>query len=114
MPTSAGRSADRQIDKLCAKVDDAERRYDLAMVSDLGSYAIPDLQKKLEQLEACKATAEGETVGMDIVTSEVIVEIVRRWMGIPVTRLVATEEKLLKMKIISETVMGQPEAVKAV
>ncbi|EJD47836.1 hypothetical protein AURDEDRAFT_183947 [Auricularia subglabra TFB-10046 SS5] len=106
----------RRIDELKAKADDAERRYDLATVSDLRYYAIPDLQKKLQQLEARKEAEEGETGGTDVVTPEAIAEIVSRWTGIPVTRLVATEkEKLLRMeKIISECVVGQPEAVKAV
>ncbi|KZW02267.1 hypothetical protein EXIGLDRAFT_735744 [Exidia glandulosa HHB12029] len=107
----------RRIEELRAKADDAERRYDLATVSDLRYYAIPDLQKKLEALEAKKAAEEAAgKVGNDVVTPEAIAEIVSRWTGVPVTRLVATEkEKLLKMeKIIGETVVGQPEAVKAV
>ncbi|KAH7106024.1 P-loop containing nucleoside triphosphate hydrolase protein [Auriculariales sp. MPI-PUGE-AT-0066] len=105
----------RRIDELKAKADDAERRYDLATVSDLRYYAIPDLQKKLKEMEARKEVEEGDA-GADTVTPEAIAEIVGRWTGVPVTRLLSTEkEKLLKMeKIISESVVGQPEAVKAV
>jgi ATP-dependent Clp protease ATP-binding subunit ClpB len=105
----------RRIDELKAKADDAERRYDLATVSDLRYYAIPELNKKLEELEARKEVEEGES-GVNTVTPEAIAEIVGRWTGVPVTRLLATEkEKLLRMeKIIGETVVGQPEAVKAV
>lgn len=52
----------------------------------------------------------------DTVTPEQIAEIVARWTSIPVTRLMSSEkEKLLGMeKILSQSVVGQPEAVKAV
>ncbi|KAL5535515.1 hypothetical protein ACEPAF_3609 [Sanghuangporus sanghuang] len=107
----------RRIDELKAKADEAERRYDLATASDLRYYALPDLTQRLQQLEAKKA---GEDVraggGTDTVTSDQIAEIVARWTNIPVTRLMSAEkEKLLKMeKTLSEEVVGQPEAVKAV
>jgi ATP-dependent Clp protease ATP-binding subunit ClpB len=80
-------------------------------------YAIPDLQARLEQLEAKKFaedTAAGG--GTDMVTPEQIGEIVARWTSIPVTRLMSTErEKLLNMeKVLSNSVVGQADAVKAV
>jgi ATP-dependent Clp protease ATP-binding subunit ClpA len=67
-------------------------------------YALPDLQKKLEALEAHKAEESGG--GTDTVTPDAIAEIVARWTSIPVTRLMSTEkEKLLKMeKILSQSV----------
>ena len=82
-------------------------RYDLATASDLRYYALPDLNKKLETLEAHKA--EEHAAGgsdSDTVTSEAIAEIVGRWTSIPVTRLMSTEkEKLLRMeKILSQDV----------
>ena len=92
-------------------------RYDLATASDIRYYALPDQQQKLAQLEA-KKKEEDESAGggNDTVTAEQIAEIVARWTSIPVTRLLSTEkEKLLRMeKILSEEVVGQPEAVKAV
>ncbi|KAF7791871.1 hypothetical protein EIP86_002895 [Pleurotus ostreatoroseus] len=105
----------RKIDELRAKADDAERRYDLATASDLRYYALPDLQGRLQQLEAKREQEQAEE-GNDTVTPEQIAEIVARWTGIPVTRLMSTEkEKLLRMeKILAESVVGQPEAVKAV
>jgi ATP-dependent Clp protease ATP-binding subunit ClpA len=53
---------------------------------------------------------------VSVTTSEQIAEIVARWTSIPVTRLMSTEkEKLLRMeKLLSESVVGQPEAVRAV
>jgi len=105
----------RKIDELKAKADDAERRYDLATASDLRYYALPDLQSRLEQLEAKRAEEQAEG-SSDVVTPDQIAEIVARWTGIPTTRLMSTEkEKLLRMeKILAESVVGQPEAVKAV
>ncbi|KAI8995647.1 P-loop containing nucleoside triphosphate hydrolase protein [Trametes punicea] len=107
----------RRIDELKAKADEAERRYDLATASDLRYYALPDLQNRLAQLEAKKAEEDAARgTGTDTVTPEQIAEIVARWTNIPVTRLMSTEkEKLLRMeKILAESVVGQPEAVKAV
>jgi ATP-dependent Clp protease ATP-binding subunit ClpB len=92
-------------------------RYDLATASDLRYYALPDLQHRLESLLAKQAEEEKSSLGgADVVTSEQIADIVARWTSIPVTRLMSTEkEKLLRMeKILSEGVVGQPEAVKAV
>jgi ATP-dependent Clp protease ATP-binding subunit ClpB len=69
------------------------------------------------QLEAKKAEEEAKGEGgSDVVTPDHIAEIVARWTSIPVTKLMSTEkEKLLKMgKILSESVVGQPEAVHAV
>ena len=105
----------RKIDELKAKADEAERRYDLATASDLRYYALPDLQARLTQLEAKRAEEQAQG-GSDTVTPDQIAEIVARWTGIPTTRLMSTEkEKLLRMeKILAESVVGQPEAVKAV
>lgn len=90
-------------------------RYDLATASDLRYYAMPDLQTRLDALEAKKA-AEDAGSGADSVTPDQIAEIVARWTNIPVTRLVTTEkEKLLKLeKVLGEHVIGQSDAVKAV
>ena len=106
----------KKIDELKAKADDAERRYDLSTASDLRYYALPDLQNRLKVLEQKKATEEADDTGSDTVTSEQIAEIVARWTSIPVTRLMSSEkEKLLRLeKILAQSVVGQPEAVKAV
>ena len=93
------------------------RRYDLATASDLKFYAIPELQQRLQELEARKAAEDAaKGSGLDTVTPEQIAEIVSRWTGVPVTRLMSTErEKLLKLeKTLGRAVIGQPDAVKAV
>jgi ATP-dependent chaperone ClpB len=107
----------KKIDELKAKADEAERRYDLATASDLRYYALPDLESRLKFLMERKAEEDASGQGgTDTVTPEEIAEIVGRWTSIPVTRLMSSEkEKLLGMeKILSQNVVGQPEAVKAV
>jgi ATP-dependent Clp protease ATP-binding subunit ClpB len=78
---------------------------------------MPDLQARLEKLEAKKAAEDAASgSGSDTVTPDQIADIVAKWTNIPVTRLVTTErEKLLKMeKVLSDSVVGQVDAVKAV
>lgn len=107
----------RRIDELRSKADEAERRYDLSTAADIRYYAIPDLEAKLRKMEA--AEREREAAGMEndnAVGPEQIAEIVARWTGIPVSRMLQTErDKLLQMeKLLQKSVVGQPEAVKAV
>ncbi|EOR00811.1 hypothetical protein E3P92_01272 [Wallemia ichthyophaga] len=109
--------ARRKVEDLTSKADAAERRYDLATSSDIRFYAIPDLQKKIEQMEQKKnedEAAEGQETS--IVTPDQIGEVVARWTGVPATRIQTTEkEKLLRLeKLLSKNVVGQPEAVKSV
>ncbi|KAG5221908.1 heat shock protein [Salix suchowensis] len=107
----------RKMDELKAKIEEAERRRDITTASDLKFYAVPEVQARIEQLEAKKAAEDASTgSAADIVTSEAIADIVGRWTNIPVSRLMSSEkEKLLRMeKILTENVVGQPEAVKAV
>jgi ATP-dependent Clp protease ATP-binding subunit ClpB len=104
---------------LKAKADRAERNYDLATAADLRHYAIPDAMARLEKLEAQKRQDDqlkGDLTSSDNVTSEAIAEIVARWTGIPAQRLKSTEkDKLLQMeKVLSQEIVGQKEAVKAV
>lgn len=103
----------RRIDELRSRADDAERRYDLATAADIRYQAIPQREAKLKELEQ-KEEERGST--QQLVTPEMIADIVAKWTGIPVSRLVETEKaKLLHMeKLLSKKVVGQPEAVKAV
>jgi ATP-dependent Clp protease ATP-binding subunit ClpA len=103
----------RRIDELRAKADDAERRYDLATAADIRYQAIPQREAKLKVLQE-KEAERGSTGQM--VTPEMIAEVVAKWTGVPVSRLVETEKtKLLRLeKLISKKVIGQPEAATAV
>lgn len=102
----------RRIDELRGKADEAERRYDLATAADIRYHSIPQREAKLRELEQ----KEAERGSGQQVTPEMIAEVVARWTGVPVSRLVETEKaKLLRMeKLLSRKVIGQPEAVKAV
>lgn len=109
--------ARRKLDALKAKAEEAERKYDLQTASDIRYFAIPDLQARLNALETQKQEASAKRgIDTDSVTPEQIADIVARWTNIPVTRLVSSEkEKLLKMeKTLGSSVVGQPEAVKAI
>lgn len=103
----------KRIDELRAKADEAERRYDLATAADIRYHSIPSREAKLKELEQQEAERGG--AGQQV-TPEMIAEVVARWTGVPVSRLVETEKaKLLRLeRLISKKVIGQPEAVKAV
>ncbi|KAF2860158.1 hsp98-like protein [Piedraia hortae CBS 480.64] len=115
-----------KLDQLKVKQQEAERTRDLQTASDLKYYAIPDVEARIEQLEANKKAHERdhaarhgsleESLVADAVGPDQINEIVARWTGIPVTKLKATEkEKLLHMeKVLSQQVVGQKEAVTTV
>ncbi len=97
---------------------EAERRYDMDKAAELKYGAIPAAEKELAAEEARTSAADGagERLLREEVTGDEIAQIVARWTGIPVTRLIEGErEKLLKLdQILHERVVGQDEAVQAV
>lgn len=92
----------------------AERSYELNEVAILKHGKIPELEEELERLEA--ASVDEAKLLKEEVSSEEIADIVARWTGIPVTRLLEGEkEKLLQLdRVLHERVIGQDEAVTAV
>jgi ATP-dependent Clp protease ATP-binding subunit ClpB len=91
-------------------METAERAYDLRKLAELRHGTIPKLEAEVARLE----TAEGKTtLFKEEVTAEEIAEIVARWTGVPVTRLLEGEkEKLLRLEeVLHERVIGQEEAV---
>ncbi len=96
------------------EMEAATRAHDLARVSELQYGRIPELEAQL------KAANEAENHEMQLlpnkVTDEEVAEIVSRWTGIPVARMLEGErDKLLRMEDeLQERVVGQYEAVKAV
>ncbi|TVQ32738.1 MAG: ATP-dependent chaperone ClpB [Phycisphaeraceae bacterium] len=99
------------------EIEKAERHHDLNRAAELKHGVLPGLVKQLEAEEATIAATHGEgRLLREEVTEEEIAEIVSRWTGIPVTRLVEGErEKLLKLdEILHKRVVGQDEAVKLV
>jgi ATP-dependent Clp protease ATP-binding subunit ClpB len=95
--------------------EDAERNYDLERVAKLRHGTIPQLQSQLKQLEEQIGQTEN-TLLREEVTEEEIAEVISRWSGIPLTKLLEGErEKLLKLADhLHERVIGQDEAVQTV
>ncbi len=97
--------------------NEAERAYDLEKVAKLRHGLVPDLEKELEVEEAKLRERTGPaTLLREEVTEEEIAEVVSRWAGIPLNRLLEGErEKLLRLEDeLHERVIGQDEAVKSV
>ena len=92
----------------------ARRAGDLARMSELQYGKIPELEKRLQAAQAAESKAP--TLVRNKVTEEEIAEVVSKWTGIPVSKMLEGErEKLLKMEeAIAQRVVGQDEAVKAV
>jgi ATP-dependent Clp protease ATP-binding subunit ClpB len=101
-----------QLDKARAEVEIAQRRGDFARAGELSYGVIPDLEKKINAIDEKNSAASVN----EAVTPENIAQIVSRWTGIPVDKMLEGErEKLLHMeKSLEARVVGQDEAVKAI
>ena len=102
-----------QIENVRRDIEKAERQYDLNKAAELKHGRLPQLQKQLESEEVEIEKEGARRLLREEVTEGEIAEIVARWTGIPVTRLVEGEKaKLLKLdEILHERVVGQHEAV---
>jgi len=103
-----------KLEKAKLDMEAARRTGDLARMSQLQYGEIPELQK---QLEAADAAEEQEaTLVRNKVTDEEIAEVVSKWTGIPVAKMLEGErEKLLQMEAeLGNRVVGQQEAITAV
>ncbi len=102
-----------ELDHARTELEQAQRRGDLARAGELAYGRIPELEKKLKDVEA-----QEQKGGMveEAVTPDQIAAVVSRWTGIPVDRMLEGErEKLLKMEeALGKRVIGQREAVDAV
>ncbi len=112
-----------QIEQLRVQIEQAERAYDLEKAAELKHGKLPELQrqlevqeKKLREKHAASGSGDGQVLLREEVAEDQIAQIVSRWTGIPVTRLVEGErQKLLKLdEVLHERVIGQDEAVKLV
>jgi ATP-dependent Clp protease ATP-binding subunit ClpB len=103
-----------QLDTAKNDLADAIRRGDYQRAGELQYSVIPQLTAKLTATEA--AASKGGVLAEEAVTASHIAQVVSRWTGIPVDRMLEGErEKLLKMEEqIAKRVVGQAEAVKAV
>ncbi|MBC5581689.1 ATP-dependent chaperone ClpB [Anaerofilum sp. BX8] len=102
-----------EIEQVNADIEKAQREYDLNKAAELKYGRLPQLQKDLEASEREAGAAEQNQLLRDRVTDEEIAEIVARWTGIPVAKLMEGErQKLLHLdEVLHERVIGQNEAV---
>ncbi|MBQ7170133.1 MAG: AAA family ATPase, partial [Synergistaceae bacterium] len=110
----------RQIEETKAKIDEAQRNGNWELVSELQNGELPRLKRVLAGQEAkrsdiLKGSDDNKLLRVEV-TDDEIADIVSRWTGIPVTRLLEGErEKLLKLdEILHKRVIGQDEAVSLV
>jgi ATP-dependent Clp protease ATP-binding subunit ClpB len=111
------RNVREALEKARRELEEAENEYDLNKAAELRHGRIPQLEKQLKQLEKqMSETGKEGRLLREEVTEEEIAEIVSRWTGIPLTRLVEGErEKLLRLHdLLHERVIGQDEAVELV
>ena len=103
-----------EIERARLELETAHRGSDLARMSELQYGRIPELEKQLE--DAMQAEGAETTLLRNNVTEEEVAEIVSKWTGIPVSKMLEGEkEKLLQMEsLVQERVIGQEEAVTAV
>ncbi len=106
----------QQIEETKRRIEEAERRYDLNELAVLKHGQLPELEKQLQEEKERHKSSGGKRLLKEEVTEDEIAEIVSKWTGIPVTRLVENErDKLLNLEeILHRRVIGQDEAVESV
>jgi ATP-dependent Clp protease ATP-binding subunit ClpB len=107
----------KNIEDVQIEIEKAEREYDLNKLAELKYGKLASLEKELkEKTEKINIPKEGGKLLKQEVTSEEIANIVGRWTGIPVSKLLEGERgKILHLEsLLKERVIGQEEAIKAV
>ena len=105
------------IDGARAEAEQATRAGDLAKAAEITYGLIPQLEKKMREIEAQMGQQAGSRRFLkEEVTAEDIAEVVAKWTGIPVTKMLESEkERLAKLEQeLAKRVVGQPEPVQAV
>ena len=117
-PIEAIKEAKEQLEGARLEAERAERETDLEQAAKLRYGTIPELEAKVAEQEARleEVHAGGEVLLADEVTEEDVAEVVAKWTGIPVSRLMEGEvEKLIHMEErLHDRVIGQDEAIAAV
>ena len=106
----------KRIEEVKVKIDQAMRAYDLNKVAELQYGTLATLERELREAEAQTVAGGGRRLLKEEVDEEDIAEVVSRWTGIPVTKLMEGElQKLLHLEDeLHHRVVGQDEAVRAV
>lgn len=111
-------SVKEEIDRVNVQIQEAERNYDLNRAAELRYGKLTELQQQLQEAE--NQITESQQSGSNLLREEVtdtdIAEIIAKWTGIPLSKLVESErEKLLHLEEqLHERIVGQEEAVQAV
>ncbi len=109
-------SVKEELERARLELDTARRAGDLTRMSELQYGRIPELERRLQETEASGDGRREFKLLRNSVTEEEISEVVARWTGIPVSKLLEGErDKLLRMEeALHERVVGQDEAITAV
>ena len=105
------------LDKTSFQIEVAQREADLQKVAELKYGTVPELRKQISQVEKKLQVMQSKnSILKEEVTEEDIANVVARWTGIPVTRLIEAEAKKLEQmdKSLTQRVIGQGEAISAV
>ncbi|MDI6772806.1 MAG: ATP-dependent chaperone ClpB [bacterium] len=114
---TAIRETKQRIEEARRQIEDAERRADLEAAARLRYGTVPELERQMrDQEERLRAVQAGGRLLNEEVTSDEVAEVVARWTGIPVQRLLEGEmAKLLHLEErLHERVIGQDEAASAI
>ncbi|KKR69642.1 MAG: ATP-dependent chaperone ClpB [Candidatus Nomurabacteria bacterium GW2011_GWB1_40_7] len=107
----------KELESIRLEAEDAEMKSDLSRAAEIRYGKIPALKKELEiKLARLKKLQKSRRILKEEITVEDIAEVVARWTGIPLTKMLEEErEKLEKMEIeLSKRIVGQDEAIKRV
>ncbi len=106
----------KEIDSVKSQMEQAEHNSDLAKASELKYGKLPKLQQKLKDQETYLAEHQDSQLLKEEVGEEDIAQVVSRWTGIPVTKMMTGErEKLLHLdETLHQRVVGQDKAVQVV
>jgi ATP-dependent Clp protease ATP-binding subunit ClpB len=104
-----------ELDQLRAELANAQRKGEYQRAGELAYGRIPELEKKLKATEGSEASGKSAMME-ETVTADHVAQVVSRWTGVPVDRMLEGEkEKLLRMEDeLAKRVVGQAEAVRAV
>ena len=111
------RAIKKELDNVKNQMESAERAYDLNKLSELKYGRLPELEKQLKDEETVIAEKSAdEHLLKEEVGEEDIAQVVSRWTGIPVSKMLTGErEKLVHLEdVLHERVVGQDEAVRVV
>lgn len=111
------RSIKKELESLRLEGDNAEMRADLALAAEIRYGKIPDLKKDLEdKLSRLKKLQKSRRILKEEITAEDIAEVVSRWTGIPLVKMLEEERaKLNRMEEeLGKRVAGQTEAIKKI